>query len=64
MDFQETKCEIFNADENTRLLTRVWLPEDTPKAIFIAIHGGMAHAGDWVTPALYFKEKGKIIRIF
>lgn len=58
MDFNETKCEVFKADEKTKLFTRMWLPDDKPRAVFIAIHGGMAHAGDWVTPAIFFKEKG------
>ena len=58
MDFSETKTEIFQADEKTKLLSRMWLPSGKPKAIFLAIHGGMAHGGDWVTSALYFKKKG------
>ena len=35
----------------------VWEPEK-PEAIILAIHGGLAHAGDYVTPALFFQEKG------
>jgi alpha-beta hydrolase superfamily lysophospholipase len=58
MEFKETKCEVFEADSNTKLLSHMWLPDGKTKAIFIAIHGGMAHAGDWVTPALFFKKKG------
>lgn len=58
MDFSETKQEIFQADRSTRLLTRIWLPEGETKAVFLAIHGGLAHAGDWIGPALYFKERG------
>jgi alpha-beta hydrolase superfamily lysophospholipase len=26
--------------------------------VLLALHGGMAHAGDWVTPALYLREHG------
>ncbi|MBP7582835.1 MAG: alpha/beta fold hydrolase [Spirochaetes bacterium] len=58
MNFSETSTELFQADDNTRLLTYIWMPKAAPRAIFIAIHGGMAHAGDWVTPALYFMKKG------
>lgn len=66
MGFGETKCEVFQADEKTKLLIRMWLPDEMAKqgkkaglkAIFLAIHGGMAHGGDWAPPALYFKEKG------
>lgn len=57
-NYGETNCELFQADEKTKLLAHSWLPDKEIKAIFLAIHGGMAHAGDWVTPALYFKEKG------
>jgi len=58
MDYGETTCEVFQADEKTKLLARIWLPEQGTKAIFIGIHGGMAHGGDWVTSAHYFNEKG------
>jgi len=58
MNFSETKTEIFQADEKTKLLVYEWLPEKDVKAVMIGIHGGLAHGGDWVTPALYFKEKG------
>ena len=58
MNFSETKTEIFQADEKTKLLVYEWLPDKDVKAVMIGIHGGMAHGGDWVTPALYFKEKG------
>jgi lysophospholipase len=58
MSFSETKTEIFQADANTKLLVYEWLPTQDVKAVMIGIHGGMAHGGDWVTPALYFKEKG------
>ena len=58
MNFSETGREVFQADDTTKLLTYIWMPKSKPRAIFIGIHGGMAHAGDWVTPALYFMKKG------
>lgn len=58
MNFSETKCEVFQPDEKTKLLAHIWLPAKEPKAVFLGIHGALAHAGDWVTPALYYKEKG------
>jgi len=58
MNFSETKTELFQADEKTKLLVYEWLPEKNVKAVMIAIHGGMAHGGDWVTAALYFKQEG------
>jgi len=56
--YSATKNDLFQADENTKLPSYVWLPDGKTKAIFIAIHGGMAHGGDWETPALFFKKKG------
>jgi len=58
MNYSETKYEIFQPDEKTKLASHIWLPDSAPKAILIAIHGGMAFAGDWVNTALYFKDKG------
>ena len=58
MSFSQTKTELFQADERTKLLTYEWLPDSEVKAVMIGIHGGMAHGGDWVMPALYFKERG------
>ncbi|MCP4136135.1 MAG: alpha/beta hydrolase [bacterium] len=58
MKFSETKCEIFQADEKTKLLTHIWLPEKKVSAVFIAIHGGLTHGGDYITSGLYFAKKG------
>ncbi len=55
--FSETTLELFQADDNTRLLSHCWLPAKKPKAILLGIHGAMIHGGDWVTPALFFKNK-------
>ncbi|SCY21225.1 alpha/beta fold hydrolase [Desulfoluna spongiiphila] len=58
MNYGETTCELYQADETTTLLSRAWLPDSEVTAIYIGIHGGMAHGGDWGTPAEYFKGKG------
>ncbi len=58
MGFSETRTEVFSPDGNTKLQVYEWLPDGDVKAVFLAVHGGMAHAGDWVTPALFFKDKG------
>jgi len=58
MYFKETKKDVLEIEDGVCFPIRVWLPKKAPKAIFLAIHGGMAHAGDWVTPALFFAEKG------
>jgi alpha-beta hydrolase superfamily lysophospholipase len=56
--YSATKNVIFQADENTKLPSYVWIPDGKVKAIVIAIHGGMAHGGDWENTALFLKEKG------
>jgi len=58
MHYSQTRTETFQPDGRTRLLSYAWLPEGEIKAVFIAIHGALTHAGDWVTPALFFKDRG------
>ena len=57
MRFSETTLDVLKTKDATELDVHVWSPE-SPKAVLMAIHGGLAHGGDYVTPALYFKEKG------
>jgi len=57
MRFSETKLDVLKTKDGAELDIHIWEPE-APKAVLMAIHGGLAHAGDYVTPALYFKEKG------
>jgi alpha-beta hydrolase superfamily lysophospholipase len=49
--------DVLKTKDGLNLDIHIWEPE-TPKAVLMAIHGGLAHAGDYVTPALYFKDKG------
>lgn len=57
MRFSETRMDVLKTRDGAALDIHVWEPEQ-PKAVLMAIHGGLAHAGDYVTPALYFKKKG------
>jgi alpha-beta hydrolase superfamily lysophospholipase len=57
MNFSETRMDVLKTKDGLNLDIHIWEPE-TPKAVLMAIHGGLAHAGDYVTPALYFKNKG------
>lgn len=57
MQFSETSMDVLKTKDGLALDIHIWAPE-TPRAVLMAIHGGLAHAGDYVTPALYFKEKG------
>lgn len=58
MRYSETRNGNLDVGDGVKLPIYCWLPDKSPKAIFIAIHGGMAHGGDWAIPALYFKERG------
>jgi alpha-beta hydrolase superfamily lysophospholipase len=57
MRFSETRTDTLKTGDGQEFDIHIWEP-DEPKAVLMAIHGGLAHAGDYVTPALYFKEKG------
>lgn len=57
MRFSETRLDVLKTRDGLELDIHIWEP-DTPRAILLAVHGGLAHAGDYVTPALFFKEKG------
>jgi len=57
MKFSETRLDIFKTRDGLSLDIHIWEP-DSPKAVMLAVHGGLAHAGDYVTPALFFKNKG------
>lgn len=56
MRFSETRLDVLKTRDGAELDIHIWEPK-APRAVLMAIHGGLAHAGDYVTPALYFKEK-------
>lgn len=57
MRFSEDRLESLVCTDGSERRIHVWEPE-RPQAVFLALHGGMAHAGDYVTPALYFRRRG------
>jgi alpha-beta hydrolase superfamily lysophospholipase len=57
MRFSEDRLTAFTAANGVQRRVHVWAP-DAPRAVILAIHGGMAHGGDYVTPALYFRQHG------
>lgn len=57
MRFSEDKLATLNCCDQVARVIHIWEPKQ-PRAVILAFHGGMAHAGDYVTPALYFREKG------
>ncbi len=57
MRFNEDRLTTFTASDQAQRSVHIWSP-DEPRAVILALHGGMAHAGDYVTPARYFRDKG------
>ena len=52
--FAEDRFATFKGRHGAERKIHIWAP-DNPAAVIVAIHGGLAHAGDYVTPAQYFK---------
>jgi alpha-beta hydrolase superfamily lysophospholipase len=59
MRYSETTCEIVQPDNTTKLVSHAWLPSRKPRAVLVALHGGMAYGGDWMETALYFNAGEK-----
>lgn len=57
MRFAEDRLASFTAAHGVQRRVHVWEPL-APQAVILAIHGGMAHGGDYVTPARYFRQHG------
>jgi alpha-beta hydrolase superfamily lysophospholipase len=57
MRFSEDRLASFHCGPGVERRIHVWEPA-WPRAVILAIHGGMAHGGDYVTPALYFRQHG------
>jgi lysophospholipase len=57
MRFSEDKLALLTCRDSVERAIHIWEPQQ-PRAVILAIHGGMAHAGDYVTPALYFRAHG------
>jgi len=57
MRFSEDRLARLKCSDKVERAIHIWEPAQ-PRAVILAIHGGMAHAGDYVTPALWFREQG------
>ncbi|MTW12260.1 alpha/beta fold hydrolase [Pseudoduganella eburnea] len=54
--FSEDRFATFKGRHGAERKIHIWEPLEAPAGVLLAIHGGLAHAGDYVTPALYFKQ--------
>lgn len=57
MRFSEDRLARLPCGGQLERQIHIWEPA-APRAVIMALHGGMAHAGDYVTPALYFRARG------
>ena len=57
MRFSEDRIEKLTCSDGIQRDIHIWEP-DKPRAVFLTIHGVMDHGGNYVTPALYFKNHG------
>ncbi len=57
MRFSEDRIEKLTCSDGVQRDIHIWEPE-TPKAVFLTVHGGMDHGGNYVNPALFLKRNG------
>jgi alpha-beta hydrolase superfamily lysophospholipase len=57
MRFSEDRLARFKGRGGAERTIHVWEPFQ-PRAVMLALHGALAHGGDYVTPALYFRNHG------
>jgi alpha-beta hydrolase superfamily lysophospholipase len=57
MRFSEDRLARFKGRGGAERTVHIWEPSQ-PRAVIMALHGALAHAGDYVTPALYFRSQG------
>lgn len=57
MRFSEDRREKLTCSDGKQRNIHIWEP-DTPRMVFLMVHGLMDHCGNYILPALYFKGKG------
>lgn len=55
MRFAEDRLARFKGCGGAERTIHIWEPLQ-PRAVIMALHGALAHAGDYMTPALYFRS--------
>ena len=57
MRFSESRIEKLLCSDGKKRSIHVWEPEK-PHKVFLMIHGLMDHCGNYILPALFFKDRG------
>lgn len=57
MRFSEDRLSRLKCSDKLERPIHIWEPQQ-PRAVILALHGGLAHAGDYVTPARFFRDRG------
>jgi lysophospholipase len=57
MRFSEDRIEKLTCSDGIKRDIHIWEPPH-PRAVFLTVHGGMDHGGNYVHPALYMKDHG------
>ena len=55
MRFSEDRIEKLRCSDGIQRDNHIWEP-DHPRAVFLTLHGGMDHGGNYLFPGLYFKD--------
>ncbi len=57
MRFSESRIEKRRCSDGKKRSIHIWEPE-APRKVFLILHGLMDHCGNYILPALYFKDHG------
>ena len=57
MRFSEDRIEKLTCSDGVQRDIHIWEPGKV-RAVFLTVHGGMDHGGNYMNPALYLKKKG------
>ncbi len=57
MRFSEDRIDKLTCSDGKQRSIHIWEPEKT-RMVFLTVHGGMDHGGNYMPPALYFRDHG------
>lgn len=55
--FSEDRIEKLTCSDGIQRDIHIWEPQQS-RAVFLTVHGGMDHGGNYINPGLYLKEHG------